>query len=114
MTGVSFSLREARRCVAGLRRGDLGNAATPVTTAPRAAFVTRCTPLRRVVARASGHRIEDRRDVLLRRVRVDDGEARQGLAAEGRRHDERELLAEQPVGPGLVVLRTPAETAGDD
>src|SRR5688500_16545922 len=49
----------------------------------------------------SGHRVEDRRDVVLGGARVDDGEAREGLAGVRGGHDERELVGAQAVGPLL-------------
>src|SRR5699024_7882807 len=82
-----------------------GQVATP---APRASVVT---PAPR--GTGSDHRVEDRRDVRRRRLRVDDGDAREGIPGLGRRDDEGELVGEHPVRPHLVVGGGPTASTED-
>ena len=60
----------------------------------------------------SGHRPEDRADVVQRGPRVDEAQARDLLAVPRGRLDERDLGVEQPAPPGLVVVGLPADAGG--
>src|SRR5687767_5674934 len=110
---VPVSLRSCVGSVHTLDRNDKGVIQSGVSAACRAwTSLARwnCSPIRldgpcvTWPGPASRHRIEDGVDVLTGGLRVADGEPRQRLPSEARRHDERELLGEQPVGPRLVVL----------
>src|SRR5918993_5741349 len=60
------------------------------------------------------HRVEDAHELLERRLRVDDREARIGPTCVRARGHERALLVEQPARPGGVVVAGPAVVLEDD